>query len=201
MAGTTRILVIRHGESEWNAVGRWQGHADPPLSDRGEQQARAAADRLGAVGAIVASDLRRAATTAVLISQGLGVGPVIVDERLRERDVGEWTGLTRQEIDEQFPGYLANGSRPPGFETAESLFERVYPCLFDLAAAHPGDSLLAVSHAGVIYALEEHLDVRRQALPNLSGRWFDIGDAGLRAGERVMLVDPHDAPLTTPRSE
>jgi probable phosphoglycerate mutase len=201
MPGTTRILVVRHGESEWNAAGRWQGHADPPLSDRGEQQARAAADRLGAVGAIVASDLRRAATTAVLISQGLGVGPVIVDARLRERDVGEWTGLTRQEIDEQFPGYLANGSRPPGFETPESLFDRVLPCLTDLARSHPGDSVLAVSHAGVIYALETHLDLPRRALPNLSGRWFEVGDGAFHAGERVVLVDPHDAPLTTPRSE
>jgi probable phosphoglycerate mutase len=201
MAGATRILVVRHGESEWNAVGRWQGHADPPLSDRGEQQARAAADRLGAVGAIVASDLQRAATTAVLISQGLGVGPVIVDPRLRERDVGEWTGLTRQEIDEQFPGFLANGARPPGFETPESLFDRVYPCLIDLARAHPGDSVLAVSHAGVLYALETHLGLPRQALPNLSGRWFEVRDAALHAGERVVLVDPHDAPITTPRSE
>jgi probable phosphoglycerate mutase len=201
MSGTTRILVVRHGESEWNAVGRWQGHADPPLSDRGEQQARAAADRLGAVGAIVASDLHRAATTAVLIAQGLGVGPVIVDERLRERDVGEWTGLTRREIDEQFPGYLADGSRPPGFETADSLFNRVYPCLVELADAHSSDSVLAVSHAGVIYALEAHLDLPRQALPNLSGRWFEVGAGVLRAGERVELVDPHVAPLTTPRSE
>ncbi len=201
MAGATRILVVRHGESEWNAAGRWQGHADPPLSDRGEQQARVAAERLGAVGAIVASDLRRAATTAVLISQGLGVGPVIVDERLRERDVGEWTGLTRREIDERFPGYLADGSRPPGFEPAERLLERVYPCLVELADAHRGDSVLAVSHAGVIFALEAHLDLPRQPLPNLSGRWFDVDGAGLRAGERVVLVDPHDAPLTTPRSE
>jgi broad specificity phosphatase PhoE len=201
MAGATRILVVRHGESEWNATGRWQGHADPPLSDRGEQQARAAADRLGAVGAIIASDLQRAAVTAVLISQSLGVGPVIVDGRLRERDVGEWEGLTRQEIDEQFPGFLANGSRPPGFETPESLFDRVYPCLIDLARTHPGDSVLAVSHAGVLYALETHLDLPRQALPNLSGRWFEVRDAALHAGERVLLVDPHDVPLTTPRSE
>jgi probable phosphoglycerate mutase len=201
MAGTTRILVVRHGESEWNALGRWQGHADPPLSDRGEHQARSAGARLGTLDAIVASDLQRAVTTAELIANELGVGPVTVDERLRERDAGEWTGLTRAEIDERFPGYLTDGSRPPGFESTASLFDRVYPCLVDHAARHPGGSVLAVTHAGVIYALERHLELPRELLANLSGRWFEVGDGHLRAGERVVLVDPHDAPLTTPRSE
>ena len=201
MAATTRILVVRHGESEWNAIGRWQGHADPPLSERGEHQARAAADRLGALGAVVSSDLQRASATADLIALALGVGPVVVDDRLRERDAGEWTGLTRAEIEERFPGYLAGGSRPPGFEPAASLFERVHPCLLDLARDHAGESVLAVTHAGVILALESALGLRREALPNLSGRWFDAGNGALRAGERVLLVDPHEVPITTPRSE
>jgi broad specificity phosphatase PhoE len=201
MAGTTRILVVRHGESEWNAVGRWQGHADPPLSDLGERQARAAVEHLGGIGAIVASDLARARTTAEIIAQGLGVGPVLVDRRLRERDVGEWTGLTRVEIDERFPGYLTNGSRPSGFETAGNLFDRVHPCLLDLAARHHGANVLAVSHGGVIYTLEGRLDLPREVVSNLSGRWFDVGEGVRRAGERVVLVDPHDAPVTSPRSE
>jgi glucosyl-3-phosphoglycerate phosphatase len=82
------LLVIRHGRSEWNAIGRWQGHADPPLSELGRRQAILAAASIGAVDAIVSSDLLRAAETAAIIAQKLGVGPVVVDERLGERDAG-----------------------------------------------------------------------------------------------------------------
>src|ERR671917_2105987 len=103
---TTRVLLVRHGQSEWNAVGRWQGQADPPLSDVGRQQARSAARSLGALDAIFASDLQRATETAMIIAAELGVGPVVVDPDLRERDAGEWSGLTRAEIEERYPGYL-----------------------------------------------------------------------------------------------
>ena len=90
---TTRILLVRHGESAWNAIGRWQGWADPELSDLGRQQALEAAAAVGAVDAIVASDLQRAMQTALIISEAIGVGPVQVEAGLRERDVGDWTGL------------------------------------------------------------------------------------------------------------
>ncbi|MEY2406219.1 MAG: glucosyl-3-phosphoglycerate phosphatase, partial [Acidimicrobiaceae bacterium] len=83
-----RILLVRHGQSEWNALGRWQGQADPPLSDLGRLQAHAAAHALGAVGAVFASDLVRAAETAAIIAAELGVGPVVIDADLRERDAG-----------------------------------------------------------------------------------------------------------------
>jgi len=100
----TRMLLARHGQSEWNALGRWQGQADPPLSELGRQQARAAADRLGTVDAIVSSDLERALATAAIIAEVLGVGPVLVEPRLRERSAGEWSGLTRDEIEADWPG-------------------------------------------------------------------------------------------------
>src|SRR3546814_1711635 len=102
----TRVLLVRHGQSEWNATGRWQGQADPPLTDLGRAQAHHAARSLGVVDAIVASDLQRAADTALIISGELGVGPVVLDEGLRERDAGEWSGLTRAEIERDWPGYL-----------------------------------------------------------------------------------------------
>src|SRR4029078_7240591 len=86
-----RVLLARHGQSEWNAVGRWQGQADPPLSDLGRKQALVAADRIGTVDVIVSSDLERAVQTAFIISEALGVGPVITNELLRERDAGEWS--------------------------------------------------------------------------------------------------------------
>src|SRR4051812_28738357 len=102
----TRILLVRHGESEWNAMGRWQGQADPPLTDLGRRQAFAAAASLGTVDGIAASDLQRASDTAEIISNQLGVGPVVIDPRFRERDAGEWSGLTRHDIHRDWPGYL-----------------------------------------------------------------------------------------------
>ena len=102
----TRILLVRHGESEWNATRRWQGQADPPLTDLGRTQAAHAAAALGAVDAIVTSDLQRASATAQVIADALGLDAPMIDPRLRERDAGEWSGLTREEIHDQWPGYL-----------------------------------------------------------------------------------------------
>ena len=118
-----RLLFVRHGQSEWNALGRWQGQADPPLSDLGRAQARLAASAITAAAAraaspvtgIVSSTLVRALETAAIISDAIGVYPLHLERDLVERNAGEWSGLTRVEIDERFPGYLANGSRPPGF--------------------------------------------------------------------------------------
>ena len=115
------LLLARHGQSEWNAVGRWQGQADPPLSELGRAQARGAANQAGAFDAIFASDLERALHTATIISTTLGVGPVIVDPRLKERDAGEFSGLTRADIDAQFPGMLDRGEWPPGWEDDDCL--------------------------------------------------------------------------------
>ena len=118
------LLLARHGQSEWNAVGRWQGQADPPLSELGRAQARGAANQAGAFDAIFASDLERALHTATIISTTLGVGPVIVDPRLKERNAGEFSGLTRAEIDTQFPGMLDRGEWPPGWEDDEAVLTR-----------------------------------------------------------------------------
>src|SRR5689334_12745091 len=124
-----RLLLVRHGESEWNADGRWQGQADPPLSDLGRRQARNAAAHVGAVDAIVASPLERARVTAETISEALGVGPVLVEPDLMERHAGEWQGLTRAQIEEQYPGYLDSHGpdrlRPPGWEHEPELLARV----------------------------------------------------------------------------
>ena len=90
----TRLLVARHGQSEWNALGRWQGHADVPLSDDGMRQAADAGLALGTFDAVWASDLQRALLTAQIIAEIIGIGPVMIDARLRETDVGPWQGLT-----------------------------------------------------------------------------------------------------------
>ena len=120
----TRLLLVRHGQSVWNAEGRWQGQADPPLSELGERQAEAAGSAIEPVDAVVTSDLVRASRTAEILGDSLGV-PVEVERGFRERDAGEWSGLTRVEIEEAWPGYLADHRRPPGFELDEPLVERV----------------------------------------------------------------------------
>ncbi len=119
-----RILLVRHGQSEWNADGRWQGQADPPLSELGEEQAVAAARALGMVDAIYASDLVRAHHTAELVAAQIG-SDVVVAPNLRERSAGEWEGRTRAEINERWPGYLESGRRPAGYEPDDSVLERV----------------------------------------------------------------------------
>ncbi len=185
-----RLLLLRHGESTWNAEGRWQGHADPPLSERGVAQARAAGPPLAGCGwaGVVSSPLRRAWRTAEL----LDLGPPEEAAWLQERSAGEWEGLTRQAIDEGYPGWLAEGRRPDGYETDEPLLARLKTGLADLVGRD--GPLVAVAHGGVIGALERDLGLERERVPNLGGRWFVLDDDGLRAdGPRVELA-PAEAP-------
>jgi probable phosphoglycerate mutase len=187
------VLLVRHGQSEWNAEGRWQGQADPPLTDLGRLQAREAARALGTVDAVWASDLQRAVETATIIADQLGVGPVVVDPDLRERDAGEFSGLTRPEIAARFPGYLDDGRRPPGWEPDEALVARALRALHAIAAEVPGGDVLVITHGGLVYALEQHLGEEFVRLANAEGRWLEVGPgAGLRLGERVLLSAPED---------
>ena len=197
MIAETRALLTRHGQSEWNALGRWQGQADPPLSDLGRRQAHEAARSLGGVDAIWASDLRRAAETAAIIGDDLGVGPVVLDANLRERDAGDWTGLTRAEIEQRYPGFLPDGRRPSGWESDELLLARAHRTLRRIADATPGGDVLVVTHAGVVFAVERHLGLDRTRLANVQGRWVTVAGNQLRLGDRVLLADPED--VTVPR--
>jgi probable phosphoglycerate mutase len=192
----TRFLLVRHGQSEWNASGRWQGQADPPLTDLGRRQAFHAAAGIGMVDAIYASTLDRAAETAAIISAELGVGPVLVDEALRERDAGEFSGLTRAEIDERYPGYLANGNRPPGWEPDDALVERASAVLERIASEVGDGEVLVVTHGGVVMALEDRLGGGRHRLANLGGRWIVRDGSQLRLGDRILLLEGSE--LTIP---
>ncbi len=199
----TRVLLVRHGESEWNASGRWQGQADPALTDRGRDQAATAARALGALDAIWSSDLERALVTATIISTELGIGPVIVDPDLRERDAGEWSGRTRAEIEAQWPGWLAPSDdrhgtfgrtidpalRPPGWEPDESVLARALAALAHIHDEVGDGEVLAVTHGGLIYVLEHHLDGHVTRLSNGAGRWVSVEGARVTLGERVLLVD------------
>jgi broad specificity phosphatase PhoE len=218
----TRVLLVRHGQSEWNADGRWQGQADPPLTDLGRHQAQHASRNLGVVDAIVSSDLQRASETALIISGELGVGPIVLEPGLRERDAGEWSGLTRTEIERDWPGYLdppasaepaptdggraadaaahphAERRRPPSWEGDEHLLRRVTAALGRVHELTPDGEVIAVTHGGVVYALEALLGSSFERLANLGGRWIEVGPGGEvpRLGERVILVDPDE--LTVP---
>lgn len=192
----TRLLLVRHGQSTWNVIGRWQGRADPPLSATGEAQARAAAERVGAVDGLWSSDLARARRTAeLLVPPGV---PVRLDPRLRERDVGAWTTLTREQIAERYPGWLEEGRRPDGWEPDEVLVARAGPALAEAAAALKADGTgIVVSHGGVIRAVTHHLGGDPEPVPNLTGVWLDVEGERLVLGARASLLD--EPPTPSPR--
>ena len=192
----SRFLLMRHGESTWNEIGRWQGQADPPLSDRGERQAVEAGSAFGELASfdvVYSSTLQRARRTGevVAVSTGLELGSAL--EGLEERAAGAWQGLTRVEIEEQYPGFLDRGERPAGYEDDESIVKRASATLRHLAKTCEGGCAIVVSHGGVINALERHAvgGVNRWSrVDNLEGRWFEVGSADVAViGERVHLLD------------
>jgi broad specificity phosphatase PhoE len=155
-----RFLLIRHAESTWNAEGRWQGQADPPLSALGREQARELGRALAGrdIRALVASDLARAAETARILGEVLGLSPRL-DARLRELDVGEWSGLSRDEVVARWPETYERlragdvDARPDGGETFRELRVRVHEALLELAQAHPVGLVAVVTHGGAIRSL------------------------------------------------
>lgn len=188
----SRLLLVRHGQSTWNASGHWQGQADPPLTDLGHDQAGQAAlhlaGLLGTVDAVRASDLERAHHTARALAAPHGL-EVVTDERLRERHAGPWTGLTRAEIDERFPGYLDDGRRPEGYETDDDLSARTLAALHDFADALAGGTGVLVTHGGVIVTLETRHGAERENITNLGARWLERSpDGAFTLGERIRLV-------------
>ena len=188
--GHTSLLLVRHGQSTWNLEHRWQGQADPPLSDHGRQQALVAASAVGTVDAVISSPQIRAMETATIISQQIGVGPVQAVDGLHERHAGEWSGLTTDEIEERWPGWIESGQRPAEWESDASVLTRVTAALDEVTANFGGGTLLVVCHGGVIVAVEDHLAVRDGRIPNLHGRVLRSTGAGLEAGERLELIPP-----------
>ncbi len=197
----TRLLLVRHGQSEWNAAGRWQGQADPPLSALGRMQAEEAAGALPEeIEAVVASDLRRALDTATIMGARLGLGPVTRDRRWRERDVGHFTGLTRAEIEQRWPGLLDPPSPDiPGGETPAALLRRAQAAVAAVVATYGDASVLVVTHGGLIRRLERHLGAPVSTLPNLGGALLEVDGSAMTVGPRLLLVDPDDVPVTVPR--
>jgi probable phosphoglycerate mutase len=159
----TTILLARHGETEWNRDGRFQGWADPPLNATGRAQAVDLSVALMAeeLAAVYSSPLRRAYETAEVVGASRGLEPVTVDA-LREVDVGSWSGLTRAEIEQRFPEQYARwldyGQGWDDGETYEAMAKRVVGAVLTLAAAHDGERILAVSHGGPMRAVSAFAD-------------------------------------------
>lgn len=172
---STEILLIRHGESTWNAEGRWQGQGDPPLSARGRAQAEALADTFATHGIeiLISSDLLRAQQTAQILAARTGL-EVLLEPRFRELAVGCWTGCVHDEIRARFPEDFARffegdaDLRPGGGETFREMQRRVVEALQAVRAAHAMRRVAIVTHRGVIRALLP------QVLPdNAEMIWFD----------------------------
>jgi broad specificity phosphatase PhoE len=141
----TTLLLVRHGETDWNASGRLQGHTDRPLNDYGRRQARELADRLAAdrIDAVYASDLTRARETAEILGTRLGL-PVVIDADLREKNWGNWEGLTSDErIHVEFAG-----------ESTEDHRERVLRAVQRIVEAHPDERVIVVTHGGSLRRIQ-----------------------------------------------
>jgi broad specificity phosphatase PhoE len=158
MAPTT-ILLVRHGETDWNRDGRVQGQSDPPLNELGREQAHELAASVAGeqVDAVYASDLQRARQTAEILAAELGL-PVVVDADLRELDFGQWEGHTIDELTELYPDAVERwqtGDEMPweGGETREEMAARIRAAVRRLAAMHAGGRILLIAHGGPVRVL------------------------------------------------
>jgi len=151
----TTLWLVRHGQTDWNLTGRWQGQAAhaPELNDAGRAQALAIRDQLKNVRftAMYCSDLLRSRQTAELIAEPFGL-PVNLEPRLREINLGVWEGMLSDDIQAQFPQELLMRAqdplhaRAPQGESPLEVATRVYAALDEIAAKHPGETVLIIGH-------------------------------------------------------
>lgn len=199
----TDLVLVRHGETDWNRDGRIQGRSDIPLNVTGREQARRAGDRLAVErwDAVAASPLSRAAETARIIAERVGLTDLELVDALVERNYGEAEGLTGPEI-ERLSGGVVEAR-----ESRAEVVERALPALLELAGRHPGQSVLIVSHGGVIGSLVR--SVTRSVWPergipivNGSEHRFRVVDGTLQLVEfagRPWSIDllPAEEPVDT----
>jgi broad specificity phosphatase PhoE len=159
---TTTILLIRHGQTDWNAQGRWQGHLDVPLNAAGQAQAQALAQRLAnwPIQAIYSSDLKRAAMTAVTLANALNQQPIF-DPLWRERNLGDFAGLTTQESHQKYPDIWATQENglvtPPNGEDWQSLRRRAVAAFEKVTTRHEGEMVAVISHGGTLANVIAHV--------------------------------------------
>lgn len=188
-----RVLLIRHALSEWNVAGRWQGQADPPLSEEGRAQARSARDGAGEFDLAVTSDLQRAVGTATELAPGVRQLAVV---DLREYDVGEWSGRTWPEIEAGWGDQLAlfregrlegapGGERRTDFDDrVRRAARRVAEVVTEAGAAR----ILVVSHGGVVRALARMQTGVDRHVGHLAGYTAEVKGGDLVVGEPLDLL-------------
>ncbi len=195
MQAVTRIVAIRHGETEWNVDTRIQGHRDIPLNATGRWQAARTADALvdEGIAAVYSSDLSRALQTAAVLGAALAL-PVVTDPRLRERAFGVFEALTFAEVEACWPAEAHRWAQrdpefaPDGGESLRAVCARCIGAVTGLAEAHAGQTIVVVAHGGVmdcLYRAAMHLDLQ-------SKRSWPLGNASinrlLHTGEGLTLV-------------
>jgi probable phosphoglycerate mutase len=178
-----RILLIRHGETEWNRAGRVQGyHADSPLTETGREQARALAARLAREGidALYSSDAGRTRETANPICMVTRL-PVIRDKALRERNYGVFEGRSFTEVEVEFPAEFGKfrtrdpNYAPPNGESATQFRDRIITALEGIAARATGKRVAVITHGGVLGVMYRHtMNIALEAK-----RGYSLANAGL----------------------
>ena len=159
----TTVYLVRHGVTDWNLDKRFQGQLDIPLSEEGWSQARAVArwleSRKAPFSALYSSDLSRAAQTAEAIGERLQLVPVLVTA-FREINCGEWQGLSVGEVEQHYPGQLAEWREHvatftlPGGESVPQVQARVFAAFREVVSRHAGESIIIVSHGAALSALQ-----------------------------------------------
>ncbi|KAF8377510.1 hypothetical protein HHK36_030892 [Tetracentron sinense] len=183
------IIVVRHGETLWNADGRIQGHLDVELNEVGRQQAAAVADRLSKeskISAVYSSDLKRALETAQIIASSCGVPEVIQDPELRERHLGDLQGLVIAEASklkskayQVFISPRRDQEIPGGGESRDQLHLRCTSSLQRIGSKHKGERVIVVTHGGVLRALHKRAAPKGQRqgkILNTSVNIFHLSD-------------------------
>lgn len=178
----TRVIIVRHGETQWNIANIRQGHLDSPLTGEGIAQAKALARRLARerFSALYSSDLGRAVQTAQIIAQTTG-HEIVTDSRLRERHLGIFQGLVGDEIKEKYPEeYKLHRSLGPdyvipGGESVRQQVARNIGYLSEIATKHAGETILVITHGGVLSGLFRHTF----SIPFEAPRRFEFTNAGL----------------------
>jgi probable phosphoglycerate mutase len=178
----TRVIIVRHGQTQWNIKLIRQGHLDSPLTERGIAQAKALGERLAqeTFAALYSSDLGRALHTAQMIAAATG-HEIITNERLRERHLGIFQGLNGNEIQEKYPEeYRMHRTFRstyviPGGESVEQQVARNVECLNEIAVKHLGETIVVVTHGGVLSGLFRHTF----SIPYNAPRRFEFTNAGL----------------------
>lgn len=188
-----RICLVRHGETDWNREGRWQGREDIPLNEKGIEQVSASGEALKGKGftAIVSSPLIRAIKTAEIIAEKTGITEIHIDERLIESDLGDASGMNEEERYAAFPD-----GKYPNMEDSESISSRTYACLVDSVEKFKGKDIIFAAHGNALWGIMRKIphepEINRFVMKNghyavleYDGKEFRIAEFDVNPNEQI----------------